>query len=373
MSIVKGAAAFNIKNGEDYTQERARARELASLFESQMRAFQRRNFEESHETMLYWHESFYDILKNDAVETPPEETWLRPSMIGSDERALWYNLNGFKSDEELAIERAKDLQPDYKTRWQGIGTVVGDFWQKQVLSAEFWSHKLPTVKFDFAFLRLHRNYGHGAKYYPAFEEFTRTTSDIEGVPVHGTCDGVLEYVPEHENLGRDYQGLRIGFEIKSKQTTYASTGHYSMKGEDPKHVQQAKTYALMYGLDYYFFVYQNCSKKGWNISPDDQAKYPDLRVFGIYISPEEKAAHTEYLRKLYNLKDSNELPKLDLLRWNFNSHKEVITANLTSQDMEYLIDQRNMIVDGKYSAFEKRCAADAYEDIVSRLEGREQS
>lgn len=369
-NIVKGSTAFNFKNGEDYTQERARARELASLFESQMRAFQRRNFEESDETMLYWHESFYDILKNDAVEKPPEGSWLRPSMIGSDERALWYNLNGFKSDEELAIEKKQDLQPDYKTRWQGIGTVVGDFWQKQVLSAEDYRRK-GLIKLDFAFERIRKDYGHGSKLYPAFEEFTRTTKVIEGVPVHGTCDGILNHFDYQKKL--DEFVTRIGFEVKSKQTTYASTGHYSMKGEDPKHVQQAKTYALMYDLEYYFFIYQNCSKKGWNISTDDQAKYPDLRVFGIYISPEEKQAHAEYLRKLYNLKDSNELPKLDLLKWNFNSHKEVIAANLTSQDIEGLIDQRNSIVDGKYSAFEKKAANEAYDDIVSRLEGREQS
>ncbi|MGR5980285.1 hypothetical protein ACT7DJ_28420 [Bacillus cereus] len=139
-----------------------------------------------------------------------------------------------------------------------------------------------SFDFDFHFKRLERSYGftRDVKHYPAFEEFTRATKTIEGVPVYGTCDGILTYRNPNGILRPD-----IGFEVKSKQTSYASTGGYSMKGEDPKHVRQAKTYALMYDLDYYFFVYQNCAKKGWNMTEEDKQKYPDLRIFGIYISP----------------------------------------------------------------------------------------
>ncbi|MGI8362728.1 hypothetical protein [Bacillus cereus] len=367
-NIIKGSASLHQKDGEDYASQRAFARQLASKFESQMRYFQSLNLEDSDETMLYWHECFYDILKNDAVEEPPKGKWLRPSMIGSDELALWYQLNGYKSDEDSL--KGKPRQDDRHTRWQAIGTVVGDMWQKQVLSAEYWGNK-GKHDFDFRFQKLLRDYGHGKKYYPAFEEFTRTTACIGDVPVHGTCDGILEYDPRLDHGGARPKGygvpIRIGFEVKSKQTSYASTGGYSMKGEDLKHVQQAKTYALMYDLDYYFIVYQNCAKKSWNMTEEDKQKYPDLRIFGIYISPEEKAEHVKYLKYLWELQNSEEKPKLNLLKWNFNSYKKTILEDMTREDFAYLTNQVLSIENGKYSAFEKKSAREAYDEIEAYL------
>ncbi|MCU5024505.1 hypothetical protein OB988_18730 [Bacillus cereus] len=361
MTIIKGSASLHQKDGEDYASERAFARQLASKFESQMRYFQSLNLEESDETMLYWHECFYDILKNAAVEEPPEGKWLRPSMIGSDELALWYQLNGFKSDEDSL--KGKPRQDDRHTRWQAIGTVVGDMWQKQVLSAE-WHSRKGTFDFDFHFKRLERSYGvtRDVKHYPAFEEFTRATKIIEGVPVHGTCDGILTHRHPNGILRQD-----IGFEVKSKQTSYASTGGYSMKDVDSKHKRQAFTYALMYDLDYYFFVYQNCAKKGWNMTEEDKQKYPDLRIFGIYISPEEKAEHVKYLKYLWELQNSEEKPKLNLLKWNFNSYKKTILEDLTKEDFTYLTHQLLSIENGKYSAFEKKSAREAYDEIEAYM------
>ncbi|WP_163051661.1 hypothetical protein [Bacillus cereus] len=364
MTIIKGSASLHQKDGEDYASERAFARQLASKFESQMRYFQSLNLGESDETMLYWHECFYDILKNNAVEEPPEGKWLRPSMIGSDELALWYQLNGFKSDEDSL--KGKPRQDDRHTRWQAIGTVVGDMWQKQVLSAEYWGNK-GKHDFDFRFQKLLRDYGHGKRYYPAFEEFTRTTACIGNVPVHGTCDGILEYVPYVEDLERCYNGVQVGFEVKSKQTSYASTGGYSMKTPDPKHIKQIKTYALMYGLDYYFIVYQNCSKKSWSMSKEDQLKYKDLRVFGLYVSPEEKAEHESYLNNLWSLQNLEVKPKTDLFKWTFNHYKKTILTNMTVEEFKDLTHQILTIENGKYSAFEKKSARQSYDEIEAYL------
>ncbi|PFQ13494.1 hypothetical protein [Bacillus cereus] len=363
-NIIKGSASLHQKDGEDYASERAFARQLASKFESQMRYFQSLNLEESDETMLYWHECFYDILKNNAVEEPPEGKWLRPSMIGSDELALWYQLNGHESDEDSL--KGKPRQDDRHTRWQAIGTVVGDMWQKQVLSAEYWGTK-GKHDFDFRFQKLLRDYGHGKRYYPAFEEFTRTTACIGNVPVHGTCDGILEYVPYVEDLERCYNGVQVGFEVKSKQTSYASTGDYSMKAPDPKHIKQIKTYALMYGLDYYFIVYQNCSKKSWNMSKEDQLKYKDMRVFGLYVSPEEKAEHESYLNNLWSLQNLDNKPKTDLFKWTFNHYKKTILTNMTVEEFKDLTHQILTIENGKYSAFEKKSARQSYDEIEAYL------
>lgn len=355
MTIIKGSASLHQKDGEDYASERAFARQLASKFESQMRYFQSLNLEESDEIMLYWHKSFAEQLENGSHNDRPEK-FLRPSMVGSDELALWYHLRGYKSDEDTL--KGKPRQDDHHTRWQAIGTVVGDMWQKQVLSAEYWDAR-GKCELDFLFER-------NSKGYPMFEEFARKTSYIGEVPVAGTCDGILSYFgecPDSDGGGN----LRIGFEVKSKQTSYASTGGYSMKDVDPKHVRQAKTYALMYDLDYYFFVYQNCAKKGWNMTEEDKQKYPDLRIFGIYISPEEKAEHVKYLKYLWELQNSEEKPKLDLLKWNFNSYKRTILGDLTGEDFAYLTHQLLSIENGKYSAFEKKSAREAYDEIEAYM------
>ncbi|HDX9704366.1 TPA: hypothetical protein ROY17_002004 [Bacillus thuringiensis] len=357
-NIIKGSASLHQKDGEDYASERAFARQLASKFESQMRYFQSLNLEESDETMLYWHKSFAEQLENGSHNDRPDK-FLRPSMVGSDELALWYHLRGYKSDEDTL--NGKPRQDDRHTRWQAIGTVVGDMWQKQVLSAEYWAAQ-GKCELDFRFER-------NLKGYPMFEEFARKSSYIEGVPLAGTCDGILNY--NDRTSAHRYKGygvpVRIGFEVKSKQTSYASTGGYSMKGEDPKHVRQAKTYALMYDLDYYFIVYQNCAKKSWNMTEEDKQKYPDLRIFGIYISPEEKAEHVKYLKYLWELQNSEEKPELDLLKWNFNSYKRTILGDLTREDFDYLTHQVLSIENGKYSAFEKKSAREAYDEIEAYM------
>lgn len=357
MTIIKGSASLHQKDGEDYASERAFARQLASKFESQMRYFQSLNLEESDETMLYWHKSFAEQLENGSHNDRPDK-FLRPSMVGSDELALWYHLRGYKSDEDTL--KWKPRQDDRQTRWQAIGTVVGDMWQKQVLSAEYWAAQ-GKCELDFLFER-------NSKGYPMFEEFARKVYYTEdGVPLAGTCDGILEHYGSHPGVTRDLKTTRIGFEVKSKQTSYASTGGYSMKGEDPKHVQQAKTYALMYDLDYYFIVYQNCAKKSWNMTEEDKQKYPDLRIFGIYISPEEKAEHVKYLKYLWELQNSEEKPKLNLLKWNFNSYKRTILGDLTREDFAYLTHQVVSIENGKYSAFERKSAREAYDEIEAYM------
>ncbi|PFD41434.1 hypothetical protein [Bacillus cereus] len=357
-NIIKGSASLHQKDGEDYALQRAFARQLASKFESQMRYFQSLNLEETDETMLYWHKSFAEQLENGSHNDRPDK-FLRPSMVGSDELALWYHLRGHESDEDTL--KGKPRQDDRQTRWQAIGTVVGDMWQKQVLSAEYWAAR-GKCELDFRFER-------NSKGYPMFEEFARKVYYTEdGVPLAGTCDGILNFIPQDKDgVKLPAMKTRIGFEVKSKQTSYASTGGYSMKGEDPKHVQQAKTYALMYDLDYYFIVYQNCAKKSWNMTEEDKQKYPDLRIFGIYISPEEKAEHVKYLKYLWELQNSEEKPKLDLLKWNFNSYKRTILGDLTKEDFTYLTHQLLSIENSKYSAFEKKSARESYDEIEAYM------
>lgn len=356
--IIKGSAGLSssVNFSDPYFKERAKAQEMADLFASQLSHFQSLGLEEPEEMMIYWHKSFYEVLSQGDYAKQPDK-FIRPSMVGSDRQALWYQLRGNKSDEDLLY--GHPVKPAYQQRWQAIGTVVGDMLQRQVLSAEYNVIKHP-FKFDFAFER--KSNGH-----PMFEEFARKTWQTEkGSPICGTCDGILLYDPPR--VTRDYvEPTRIGFEVKSKQTSYASTGDYSMKAPDPKHVKQIKTYALMYGLDYYCIVYQNCAKKSWNMSREEQLKYPDMRVFGVYISPEEKAEHEAYLDSLWDLQNTTEKPKLDILNWNFNGYKKTILKEMTREEFGELTSQLLNIENGRSSAFEKKSARTSYDEIEAYM------
>lgn len=360
----KGQAFLEVKEKEP---QKVFIEWLADKFKTQMDAYFRKNLSND-PIMKDWHRNFYEALVHQELNpewyNPPVKKWIRPSMVGSDEQAVWMHLHGYKPDTFLLDEP----QDEVHTRWQAIGTAVGDVWQQQVLAAEYWTKK-GKAQVDFSFERVIRNYTDFPKHYPMFEEFAREYHELDGVPVWGTCDGILNYHGEHPGVTRDLKTTRIGFEVKSKQTTNASTGTYKMKGAEAKHIQQSKTYALMYDLDYYFILYQNCSKKGWTQDEETKTKYPDCRVFGIYISPEEKKAHTEYLKSLWSLKDSEDKPPLDPLNWNFNSHKISAIVNMDNQEWDTLTRKVNEIDKSReYTTFEKKCAWQCLEEV---RQGRE--
>lgn len=355
---IKGAG-FNSGVTDKHPQQKF-IEQLSDKFKYQMDAYFRKNLPDD-PIMLDWHRNFADILEQ-GVPFPPVDKWIRPSMVGADEQQIWLQLNGYKSDQELMDEP----QDEVHTRWQAIGTVVGDMWQRQLLAAEYWTRK-GKANVEFSFERKFTEKDNDFISYPMFEEFARKYTEIEGVPVWGTCDGIIWWNSPEGDMER------IGFEVKSKQTTNAATGHYKMKCAEPKHIQQIMTYALMYDLNYYFILYQNCSKKGWKQDEETKTKYPDVRVFGIYISEEEKQAHKNYLKELWLLNHSDK-PPLDPLKWNFNSHKVSAIVTMTPEEYEKLQVDVDKIQNSKeYTRFEKDQAWTCLEEIrqaKSKMEGK---
>lgn len=367
----KGQAFSNI---EEKKPQQIFIEGLADKFLGQMNDFFKKNLGDG-PIMKEWHRSFY-LMMDKGTEYPPVKQWLRPSMVGADEQQIWLQLHGYKSDQELSSEP----QDEVHTRWQAIGTQIGDMWQRQILAAEHWTKK-GKAQVDFRFERKEIPYSfddgtiEGVLSAPYFEEFAREYHEIDGVPVWGTCDGILNYTHEEDFRGMsNFEDIRIGFEVKSKQTTNASTGTYKMKTYEDKHRQQILTYALMYDLDYYFILYQNCSKKGWTQDEETKTKYPDVRVFGIFISEEEKAIHREYLHDLWSLKDEQVKPQLNPLKWNFNSHKISAIVNMTHKDYVDLEWAVHDIVNSKeYTTFEKKCAEQCLEEIRQAMEAMKKS
>ena len=73
-----------------------------------------------------------------------------------------------------------------------------------------------------------------------FEDFAKKSHKVEhnGVTFHlsGSPDGIMIYTDEDGNK------IRVGLEVKSKQTTAAMTSLYSMKEAEAKHVEQVMAY-----------------------------------------------------------------------------------------------------------------------------------
>lgn len=203
--------------------------------------------------------------------------------------------------------------------------------------------------------------------YPYFEDFVKTVKEIEHggekFALFGTCDGVLEYKTD------DGCVLRVGLEIKSKQTTYAQTGDYSMRKPQEDHVKQVTCYSIMYDLDYYLIVYVNTSKKSWVMSQQDIQKYPDIRVFGVEVTEEMKDGILSYFADIVKAVNEGKPPKLDLERWTFNNFKTTCANSLTSEEFNDIKKQVQQVLRSRLPDWRKQRYLDAFDFIKNVRKG----
>lgn len=244
------------------------------------------------------------------------QPYFSPSSANNCPRELYVKIKGAKRDEE-------DVQP-HQRRWTAQGTAIGDWLQREILLAERHYKKFTGEEPHFKMARTNEGT-------PFFEDFVKNMKVIEhnGVKfsLFGTCDGVLLYKTDTGEV------IRVGLEIKSKQTTAAKTSEYSMRRPQDDHVRQVICYSMMYDLDYYLIVYVNTSKKSWFMTPDEFKKNPDFRVFGIEVTNKMKTDVLDYFASIIKAVNENNPPKLDLNKWTFNNFKTACAKSLT--DNEY--------------------------------------
>ncbi|MEV2911141.1 hypothetical protein ABNF65_21670, partial [Paenibacillus larvae] len=221
-------------------------------------------------------------------------------------------LNGAKRD---IVQK-----PPYQGRWTRIGTAIGDTIQRDLLLAERHVSN-PIFRF--------KNNEDGT---PIFEEFAKKNHEliVEGkrFAISGTCDGILLYT------SKDGEAIRVGLEIKSKQTTYSQTSLYSMREPKEDHVKQTVCYSIMYDVDYYIILYVNASKKGWNMSEEDYAKSPDIRAFGIYITDDMRHEVLSIFASVLKSVEKRTPPALDIEKWTFNNYKRACALSLTDEEVD---------------------------------------
>lgn len=275
----------------------------------------------------------------------PKKPYFSPSSANACPRELYMKATGAKRDG--------GGQPPYQKRWTSVGTAIGDIIQRDLLFIEKHGDKLsapPRFKFE-------RN----AQGLPMFEDFAKTNKlvehDGETFYLFGAPDGIMQYVTD------DGEVIRIGLEVKTKQTTAARTSLYSMREPDPKHVAQVVGYAEMYDVDYYLILYVNLAKKAWEMSDDDFMNTPDIRVFGIEVTPQEKARVFDHLAKVQRAVKAGQPPALDVSKWTFNSFKRACAESLTDEEYAEIESQVKKALKSGIPTYMKQSYRDALEYI----------
>lgn len=325
MSKRKGLAAISQETGESY--EYTLEERMADIFTEQFNKFCATGMDTDEELTKWLYIQYLDVLGLNPLKDVQEEmVFFRSSSTGSCLREQTMKVIDFMEGTKRADKRG--LKQPHQTRWTALGTAIGDIMQFFVLLMEKHYERLVGEPFAFRFER--DEVGH-----PMFEQFTTTYKAFKSGNMQwatgGSVDGIMIFTDPED--GKEY---RVGLEIKSKQTSAARTSHYSMKEPDKKHVWQVKNYAMLHDLDSYLIVYFNASHKTWEYTPEEYAKTPDFRVFGIHVTEEDKKAVRERFWTAVECAYAGTYPELDLSAWTFNDYKVACATSLTHKELDRL-------------------------------------
>lgn len=277
----------------------------------------------------------------------PQKPYFSPSALGSCARELYVKARGAKRD----VQRS---QP-HQGRWRRLGTMGGDLIQRDLLFIEKHYERITGNAPRFRFLR-------DAEGRPRFEQFAtgnvKVTHNGETFYLYGSPDGIMEYITD------DGEVIRVGLEIKSKQTTPARTSLYSLKEPDSSHATQAKVYARMFGCEYYVVLYLNYAKQAWNMTDEQYAKTPDLRAFCLRITDEDKTRLLDKPAAITKAVRENNPPALDLDNFTFNNYKTACALDLSDEEFAELVEINHKAQHSNLNASKKRDYAAAIEFIT---------
>lgn len=272
----------------------------------------------------------------------PKRPYFSPSNSKACPRELYVKAKRAKKDTFP--------KPPYQGRWQEIGTAIGDMIQRTVLAME---RNLPDCPF-----RFERN-DDGT---PVFEDFAKKNHRIDRngqtFYLYGTCDGIIQYIDKETG-----EVIRVGLEIKSKQSTPAKTSLHSMREAEEGHRKQCVAYSIMYDVDYYIILYVNTAKKAWVMSDADYEATPDIRAFGFEITQAERDDLLDNFAEITRCISAETPPALDLSRWTFNNFKTACALSLTDEEYTLLKAQVKRAMRSGLPDWKKQEYYDAFEFI----------
>ncbi len=277
----------------------------------------------------------------------PKRPYFSPSAANSDKRELYVKALGAKRD-------ITNHQP-HQGRWTRLGTAIGDMIQRDLL---FIEKHMTGARFRFERDEQGR---------PMFEDFAKRNAEVlhrgHKFYLYGTPDGIMRYTTQ------DGEEVRIGLEIKSKQTTAAKTSLHSMHEPEHKHVMQTVGYSHMYNVDYYIILYVNAAKKSWVIDDTEFTKSPDIRAFGVEITQADRDELFDYLTDVLDAVETKTPPPLDLFKFTFNNYKTACAMSLTDEEYALLKAQVKRALRSGISQHTKQQLYDAFEFIRDVREG----
>lgn len=287
-----------------------------------------------------------------APQVWPKRPYFSPSAANACPRELYY--------KQLRAPKDSTRKQPHQGRWQEIGTRIGDMIQRTILAIERNMEDKTGISPRFRFERTENGE-------PAFEEFIKKNHRVEHKGktfyLFGTSDGIMKYVT------KEGEKVRVGLEIKSKQTTPARTSLYSMRAPQEDHVKQCVTYAEMYDLDYFVILYVNAAKKTWEFdSLEEYEKNPDIRAFGIQITEEDKAKVFDRFVAILDAVERKEPPMLDVDGWNFNPYKTVIAEEISREELDELRRMRDVALKSRMPEYKKRPYVEVVDFIENHLE-----
>jgi CRISPR/Cas system-associated exonuclease Cas4 (RecB family) len=277
----------------------------------------------------------------------PKRPYFSPSNSKACPRELYVKAKRAKKDSFP--------KPPYQGRWQEIGTAIGDVIQRTVLAME---RNLAGCPF-----RFEKNED-GT---PLFEDFAKRNHEIthngQRFYLYGTCDGIMQYINE------DGEIIRVGLEIKSKQSTPAKTSLYSMTDAEEGHKKQCVAYSIMYNVDYYIILYVNTAKKAWVMSDADYEATPDIRAFGFEITDADRMELLDNFAEIARCINNDTPPALDLSRWTFNGFKTACALDLSDDEFQTLKAQVKRAQRSGLPQYKKDQYYEAFEFIRDVREG----
>lgn len=294
----------------------------------------------------------YEIRKTNRKRLPwgtKGTRYFSPSSANSDSRELYMKLTGSQRDQEEGQA--------HQGRWRRMGSAYGDMLQRDLLYIEKHWEKEFGEKPPFIPYYVEVN----GKMYPAWEKFAQEIKHIEHkgrtISILGQCDGILVDTRT---------GELVLLEIKSKQTSAAQTGFYSMKEAKDDHTKQTVLYSELYekyGISRAIVLYGNMSKKTWSMSKEEYAKNPDLRAFEVELTNIGRQDILDKFDKVLVAVEKKDPPAFDITKFTFNNFKAATVASLSTEEYEDIAVQVQRISRSRMPQWKKNGVLEAWEYI----------
>lgn len=279
---------------------------------------------------------YFDFAKNPQGIKRPH---FGPSSAGYSDRELYEKARKSKRDPAKFTENQR--------YWVGVGGVLGEYLQREVLLSERHYEKLTGKKPAFKMARTKDGN-------PAYEHFVKKMHEIEHDGQHfayfGLPDGILTY--KDEDTG---EVLNVGLEIKSEQANWSK---FKALDEPKKgHLAQTTAYADMYRFDYVLVVYILSYGRGW------YEDFSRIKTFGKYVSGDERQALRQRCADAVRQAKEGDAPPIQLDEWKFFDYKNVVAKALTEEELDRLRGHARRAQSSSLPAFMKRSYTEAIEEI----------